>query len=213
VRRILALALAGLALISGTRAAKAEVFGQYGGAEILPVNGHLFGGYLHASEHVVGLLSQLRLSFYPNIDFGFQGGLSRIDFAGTDVTTVRIGGDLKILVAKAGESFPLDLALGGAIGVETGDDISVLSVGPTAVASRSLPMGSNGAFVPYGGIAMLFNQTDLNQEEDSGVSVPLRLGTEFRFSPEFRVLAEFQFQLNDDFHDDFGLATGINLPF
>src|SRR6185312_3153437 len=115
--------------------------------------------------------------------------------------------------SKAGASFPADLEFGGAIGVETGDDISILSLGPTAVASRSFALAGNSSWVPYAGVALLFNQTELNQEKDSGVTLPLRLGSEFRFSPEFRVMAELQFPLNDDFHDDFGLATGVNLPF
>ena len=52
----------------------AQVFGQYTGANPLEPNQHLFGAYLHTSDSVLGAVGQLRLSFFPGIDFGFQGG-------------------------------------------------------------------------------------------------------------------------------------------
>ena len=213
MRRILAGVCAALLLVGGARVAGAQAFGQLTGAEVLPVNGHMFGGYLNASDNLLGLFAQLRLSFYPGIDFGFQGGVSRVDMSGTDVSTVRVGGDLKVQLLRAASGSPVDLSLGGALGIETGDDISVFGIGPTAVASRSFSLGANGSIVPYAGIAMLIQQTELGQTDDSGLAVPLRLGSEFRFSPDFRMLLEFDFHLNDDFHDDVGLVTGVNLPF
>ena len=51
------------------RPAGAQVFGQYGGADPVPVNGRVFGAYLHTSDVVLGGMSQLRLSIYPNVDF------------------------------------------------------------------------------------------------------------------------------------------------
>ena len=48
-------------------AAHAQVLGQFTGAETLPVNGHMMGAYLHSSQNVVGLLGQLRMSFYPDV--------------------------------------------------------------------------------------------------------------------------------------------------
>jgi len=212
VSRFLAGVCVTLLLLVGARGAGAQAFGQLTGAEVLPVSSHMFGGYLNASDHLLGLFAQLRMSFYPGIDFGFQGGVTRVEMGDSDVSVIRVGGDLKVQVAKVG-SLPFDLSLGGALGIETGDDISVFGIGPTAVASRSFSMGANGALVPYAGIGLLVQQTELGSEDDSGVSVPLRLGSEFRFSPEFRMLLEFDFFLNDDFHDDVGLVTGVNLPF
>ena len=213
MRRILVGACAALLVVALAREVRAQAFGQVGGAEVLPVNAHLFGGYLNASDHLLGLFSQLRLSFYPGIDFGFQGGVTRVEMQGSDVSIIRVGGDVKFQVLRTSANSPVDLSLGGALGIETGDDISVFGLGPTAVASRSFSMGANGSVVPYAGIGLLVQQTELGSEDDSGVSVPLRLGSEFRFSPEFRMLFEFDFFLNDDFHDDVGLVTGVNLPF
>jgi hypothetical protein len=214
VRRILAGAILALLLLGGARGASAQVFGQVGPAEVLPVNARLFGGYLNASDDLLGLFAQLRLSFYPGIDFGFQGGVTRVDMGDDNsASVIRVGGDLKVQLMRAGENVPFDLSLGGALGIQTGDDISVFALGPTAVASRTFSMGSSGAIVPYAGIGLLVQQTELGSDDDSGVTVPLRLGSEFRFSPEFRMVLEFDFQLNDDFHDDIGLVTGVNLPF
>ena len=86
------LALAGM-LLPAT--AGAQAFGQFTAAQTLPVNGHLAGGYIQSSSSQLGVLGQLRLSFYPGVDFGFQGGFSRHDYAGGDRTTLSLGTDLK----------------------------------------------------------------------------------------------------------------------
>jgi hypothetical protein len=214
VTRLLAsLMLLAMAVAGAPASARAQVFGQLTPADPVPLNGHLFGGYLHASDHFLGLMAQLRLSFYPDVDFGFQGGLTRIELGSSDVTSVRLGGDLRFMVARASEGRPADVALGGALGVETGDDISILSVGPTAVGSRSFLLGSRGAFVPYAGIALLFSNVEVLKVESADFSVPLRIGTELRPAPEFRIIAELEFRIADDFNDDVSFITGINLPF
>jgi hypothetical protein len=213
VKRLPVVLLSVLLVAGGATASFAQVYGQFTSAETLPVNGHLFGGYLHASENVVGLLAQLRLSFYPEVDFGFQGGLERIDSGGNHLTTIRLGGDFKYLAAHAGPSLPFDVAVGAALGVETGDNINVLSVGPTAVASRTLQIGSNGGVTPYAGLALLFSNVEVQGSQNSDFSVPIRLGSEFRLAPELRISAELQLRLADEFNDHIGFATGVNLPF
>src|SRR6266487_2848480 len=56
---------AAVALIAATGVARAQSHGPYTSAEILPMNGHVAGAYLQTSDSAVGVLSQLRLSFYP----------------------------------------------------------------------------------------------------------------------------------------------------
>ncbi len=202
-----------LALLATAPAARAQSFGQYGGADPIPVNGHVFGVYLNASDHVVGILSQLRLSFYPGIDFGFQGGLARSDADTKDRTTLRLGGDLKGLVTRAGEAGPMDVAVGGHLGVEVGDNYNVLHLGPNVVASRLFPVGDNGAVVPYGSLGLMFSRVSVGNADDSDFSFPLRGGVELRTMPEFRFMAELQVNIGDAFNDDVGLAAGVNLPF
>src|SRR5262245_31308730 len=189
---------------------QAQVFGQFTGAATTPVNGHLFGGYLHASEDLFGLVAQLRLSFYPNVDFGFQGGINRIQVGSGDRTTARLGSDVKFVVVKGGV---VDISAGGALGLETGDNLSIFSIGPTAVASKSFQMGRGGAVIHYGGVALLFSNLDVNQNQDTDFSIPFRLGSEFQLSPEIKLIAEFQLRASDDINDDFSFVTGVNLPF
>jgi hypothetical protein len=191
----------------------AQVFGQFTPGETLPVNGHLFGAYLHASESFLGVLSQLRLSFYPDVDFGFQGGLTRIEFGSTDVTTIRIGGDIKYLAARSRDGAPVDLAIGAALGVETGDDISILTVGPSLVASRTLSMGSNAGVTPFAGVGLFFSNLDVLGDETTDFVLPFRFGAEFRLAPELRLMTELQFRVKDSFNDDVSFVTGVNLPF
>lgn len=202
-----------LALLAAPTHARAQSFGQYGGADPLPVNARLFGVYLDASDSVVGLLAQLRLSFYPGIDFGFQGGLARADEGAGDRTTLRLGGDLKGIFSRAGEQSPFDLAVGGHLGVEVGDGYNVLRLGPNLVGSRLLPVGENGGFVPYGSLGLMFTRVSAGDADESDFSFPLRAGIEVRATPEFRFLAELQVNVGDDFNDDVGLAAGVNLPF
>lgn len=192
---------------------EAQSYGQYGGADPLPVNGRMFGVYLNASDNVVGILSQLRLSFYPGVDFGFQGGFARYDLGSTNRTTLRLGGDLKGLITEASEQSPLDLAVGGHLGVEVGDNYNVLHIGPTLVGSHTFSMGENGGVVPYGSLGLMFSRVSVGDADDSDFSFPLRIGVEVRTTPEFRFLAELQVNVGDDFNDDVGLAAGVNLPF
>lgn len=195
--------------------ARAQVFGQYTGATVVPPNGHLFGAYLNVSEHVVGGLAQLRLSFYPNLDFGFHGGLSRIDpggGAGTR-TTLRIGSDLRWQLVGLAPSFPADMAIGASLGVETSDGYKVITLGPSVVASRMMGAEGGTRFIPYAGLALNFSSRDAFGVQDSDISLPLRLGLEARLAPEFRLIAEMQLFITDRYNDDIGFVTGVNLPF
>jgi hypothetical protein len=198
-----------LVLLAAPVTARAQVFGQYMGAEIVPVGGHLFGGYLQASQDQLGLLGQLRLSFYPGVDFGFHGGLTRIQVGSGDRTSVRIGSDVKFQLAARGSML---IAAGGALGVETGDDFSVLTIGPTVVVSQKFPMGSGG-ITPYGGLGLLFSNLDVLGEQDTDFSVPFRFGAEFEMAPELKIVTEIQLRASDQVNDDFSLAIGVNLPF
>jgi len=189
--------------------ARAQVFGQFTGAETVPEGGHVFGAYVHASEDLFGLVSQLRLSFYPNVDFGFQGGLNRLEVEGDDQTTLRIGGDLKFLLAKGGF---LDISAGGALGVETGDGLSILTLGPSVVVSKTFPMG-NGGVTPYGSAGIFFSNEDIGDNQDSDFAVPFRFGAEFKLSPEIKLVGEIQLRAGNETNDDFSFVTGVNLPF
>lgn len=202
-----------LAALTLAPTARAQTFGTFGGAEALPVNARLFGGYLHANDAVVGALAQLRLSFYPGVDFGFQGGIARTDGVDNDETTLRIGGDLKGQFAHAGEEGFLDMAVGGHLGVDIGDGYNVLRLGPTVIASRTLAMGEHGGFVPYASLGLTFTRISAGDFDDSDFSFPLRAGAEFRVNQAFRFLAELQVSLGDAIDDDIGLAAGVNLPF
>lgn len=212
-RFLLAAALIVAALLSFAPAAGAQVFGQFTGAELLPVNGHETGAYLVASDNVLGLLGQLRMSFYPGVDFGFQGGLSRLHYGSSDRTLVRLGGDFKIAAAKASATFPVDLALGGAIGIETSDDYHVLTLMPQAVASHAFPVGQSMSVAPYLGTGLTIRNVDAGPTQDNSLSIPLRLGADMRVMTGVRIAAELQLQVANSFGDNVGFLTGVNLPF
>jgi hypothetical protein len=178
------------------------------------MNGHLFGAYFTASQHVIGGLAQLRLSFHPSVDFGFHGGLTRFDPGPTisTRTTLRVGGDVRWRVASPAAMPEVELTLGANLGIETADRFKVVSLGPSLVASRALG-GADGAVAPYAGVALLFSSRDAFGAEDSDVSLPLRLGMEARLAPEVRIVGELQLFVADRYNDDVGFAAGVNLPF
>ena len=211
MKRILTTAL--LASTLATAPASATVFGQFTSAETLALNEHLFGAYLNASDSVFGLIGQLRLSFYPGIDFGFQGGLNRIDTQSSTRTTVRLGGDLKVAVIHHDATHPIDLSVGGAIGIETGDDYSTLTLGPSAVVSRSFPTGGTSSIVPYAGMMIAFTTLNTASLDQNDLSIPVRLGAELRLIQGARVSAELQLRPGDEINDDVGFAVGVNFPF
>jgi hypothetical protein len=198
------------AMLALPATAHAQIYGQFTGAETVPTGGHVFGAYVHASEDLFGLVSQLRLSFYPNVDFGFQGGLNRIEVAGDDQTTLRVGGDLKFLILKGNL---LDLGAGGALGVETGDGFSVLTLGPSVVVSKNFALGSGAGIIPYASMGMFLSNENLGDNQSSDFSIPFRFGSEFKLSPEIKLVAEIQLRAGDEINDYFSFVTGVNLPF
>lgn len=213
MRRGFATVLLAVTLVACATTSRAQVFGQFVGAQPLSMNEHLTGVYLNMSDSAWGPLAQLRLSFYPGVDFGFQGGLSRVDFGSDHRTALQLGGDLKYQVAKVGATMPVDVAVGGVVGVETGENYSILTLGPSAVASRSFPMGARASVVPYAAAMIAFSSIDVDETNDTRFFVPLRFGAEWRVVPEFRLVTELQLQVGDTFNDDVRFSAGVNLPF
>ena len=212
MKRLLVLA----ALLAGTlaaNAASAQVFGQFTGAEPLNMNARLFGAYGGFSKSESELLAQLRLSFYPGVDFGFQGGLSRVSVGDNNRTTVKLGGDFKAIAAKRSDTMPFDLSLGAAIGVSSADNFNLLSVGPEIVGSRRFATGPGSDLTTYAGLLVLFTRSDLGSSNTTDVSVPLRFGLSFAPNADLSLLAELQVALSDQINDDLKLTVGANFPF
>lgn len=213
MRRCIVIAAAVVALAGAARPAAAQVFGQFHAARPLPVNGHEFGAYVEFSENLLGFLGQLRLSFHPGVDFGFQGGLGRYDGGATDVTTARLGADFKYLAATVEQGLPVDLGVGAAIGLETGDDLSLVSLGPSIVASRPVSVAGEPRFVPYAALALLFSRVDVGDADSNDFTAPLRVGTEIDMGPGLRASAEIKALLGDTFQDDLSFSFGVRTSF
>lgn len=211
MRKLRVAALAALGILFPVLA-HAQSPGPFTRAEILPVDGRAAGVYLNASESLTGLMSQLRLSFYPGIDFGFQGGFSRVEFVGGDRTLLQVGADIRFGVLKASQGAPIDFALGGGFGIDVGDDTNLLSLGPMAFASRTFPAGA-GSISPYAVTGISFSTASIGSEDRTDVHVPINLGVEYRPNAVFAVAAELQLRLENRFRDDVGLGAGVTFPF
>jgi hypothetical protein len=202
-----------LSVLTSSSPATAQVYGQFTGAETVPLGGRLFGAYAFTSENVLALLAQLRLSFYPNVDFGFNGGIARQDFGGGHRTTLRLGTGLKVKLADSTAQVPMALAFAADLGIETGDDFHVLTVVPSVIGSRTFKFGQNSTVTPYGRAGIAISQIDVANNEDTDVAIPLRLGADFGVAPGLRLAAELQINLSDAFNDNIGFGAGVNLPF
>jgi hypothetical protein len=193
--------------------ARAQVFGQYTGATPLDPNRHLFGAYLHASDSLLGAMGQLRLSFYPGIDFGFQGGLAQLHLSEGDRTTIRFGTDIKAAVAKPGASTPFAVAMGVGLGVEVSDQLSSITLAPSAVASQDCVLGGTVNVTPYAGAAIAFTRRSLDSHDENDVTLPVRLGSEVDLGSSARFVFELQLLFGNDFGDSYQIVSGVHFAF
>ncbi|MFI5371137.1 MAG: hypothetical protein ACHQ52_06220 [Candidatus Eisenbacteria bacterium] len=202
---LVAIALAVLPL-----AAQAQVFGQWTSARTLPVNAHSFGAQLELSEHVVALMSDLRLSFYPGVDFGFQGGLTRTQIEGSNIGTARLAVDVKMQATSTTQGAPLDLAFGAFLGLESGDQLGRLVVGPSMIASRGVTMSGKERFLPYAGLQARYTQFEFRGIQRYDFSLPFRIGSQFEVVQGFRAVGEVQFRVGDDIDDHVAFGVGVD---
>ena len=187
--------------------------GQFTGARVLEPGAHLFGGYLDVSSNVVGLTAQLRLSFYPGVEFGFQGGPARNDDTNGSRGTIRLGTDMRVATLQMSRGAPFDMALGGELATENGDGYSVISLGPTGVISRVVSGTATNGISPYVGAALLYSNIDVGSHSETDFSVPLRFGSEFSATPAVRLMLELELRIGDGFRDNAAIHVGVNAPF
>jgi hypothetical protein len=193
--------------------ASAQVAGQLGRAVPIAVDSRVFGGYVGLAKHQAMALGQLRLSFYPGVDFGFQGGFHRYDGDGASRTAVELGADLRTLVVRRGASAPLDVALGGAVQLSNSDSRSVLSVAPTFAAGRSYELSSGAVLSPYFGFALMYARSEVGGNDTTDLSLPLRMGLEYQPRADFRLVLELQEPFSDPQGTHPKLVLGANFPF
>jgi opacity protein-like surface antigen len=209
LKRLLACAAVSFALAASP--ALAQVHGIFNDAKVVPVNGHLGGAYLQFDKSSASLMGQLRLSFFPNLDFGFVGGLSRLDINDDTKSSVRLATDFRGQIATQSANFPLNITLGAALGVETADGFTLLSVGPTAAVSRELDAAKQ--WEAYGGASILMSRSEIDGGRDTDTSLPLRFGLQYSPNPDIRILSEMQFAVSDAINDDFSFTVGVLFPF
>ncbi len=191
----------------------AQVAGQLERAVPIAVNEHVMGAYVALAQHQAAALCQLRLSFYPGIDFGFQGGLHRVDTGGASRTAVELGGDVRTQVVHRGASAPLDVTLGGALQLSSADHRSSLAVGPTLAAGRSYPLSGGAQLSPYFGFALLYTRSDAGGANVTDLSLPLRAGLEYQPNGNVRLVLELQVPVSDPVGTHPKAVLGANFPF
>lgn len=212
MKHVLLVTVLSLAVVSS---AAAQVNGAFSEARVVPVDGHLGGVYLQFDQHSATLQGQLRLSFYDKLDFGFNGGLSRLNVNHITRTSLRIGGDFRGQVATQGVQSPVTVSLGAAIGVETADSFNQLSIGPQLTLSRTID--GAGRWTGYGSVALLVSRNEVpsttGTTRTNDTSFPMRVGVEYHPNPDLRLLSEVQVGVSDEIRDDIALTLGVLFPF
>lgn len=206
------LALAALCLCAATPAV-AQVNGALSSARVLAENTRLAAAYVQFGGQETSLAGQLRMSLHRNLDFGFQGGLGQIEDKADGVkrTTVRLGLDVRGQIATQGKSFPVSIAIGGTLGMESIDDRTEMALGPQMVASFGLdPTESVAA---YAGVAMLMTRRVSVDGDHNDVVIPLRFGVEFHPSPRLRLVGEAQTPMSDETRSGRRFTLGAMFPF
>jgi len=210
VKRSLAAGLF-VALVCAASPALAQVYGILNDAKVVPLNGHLGGGYLQFDKSSATLMGQLRLSLYPNMDFGFVGGLSRLDIDNDTKSSVRLATDFRGQISNQSANFPVSITLGAAIALESADGFSLLSVGPTAAASRVLDQANQ--WTATFGASLLLSRSEINGERNTDTSLPVRLGLQYAPNTDIRIMSEAQLGVSDEIRDDFQFTLGVLFPF
>lgn len=211
MKRSLAAAAMAVALACAASPALAQVYGILNDAKVVPLNGHLGGGYLQFDKSSATLMGQLRLSLYPNMDFGFVGGLSRLDIENDTKSSVRLATDFRGQIANQTADFPVSITLGAAIALESADGFSLLSVGPTAAASRVLDQANQ--WTATFGASLLLSRSEINGDRNTDTSLPLRLGLQYAPNADLRIMSEAQLGVSDNIRDDFQFTIGVLFPF
>ena len=213
LRRIATLALITAPALLFPLRSHAQTFGLFTGGSVVPMEGHTLGGAVEFSGDLFAPMGQIRLSFQPGMDFGFQGGLGFYDFEGNSTTSVRLGADFKARVATQDAEFAVDVVLGAGIGIENADDLNVLRVGPSVVVSRAIGSLEDPKARPFAGLQFLFERDDVGDESESGLMVPFHFGSELRLTQGLRFCGEIQYRFGNDFGDDWAFTTGITTDF
>jgi hypothetical protein len=212
VRRVLFPALVLALGLAWAPRVEAQSFGPLTGVRVLDPDGRLFGVYLNGSDNAVNLLGQLRLSVYPGVDFGFQGGLARLDVADRNRTGLDLGADVRWGIGGQ-RSGLLQLAVGGGFKVEVASDYTVISGGPLLGVGTTFGVGGNSRIEPYayGGISVA--SADIDDDKRTDWSFPLKVGATFDMSGALMLVPELEFRFDDQLRDDIALTLGINFPF
>jgi len=151
------------------------------------------------------VLGQARFHSSDKLDWGLQLGFSDIGSG-----AVLLGGDIRPLISRASDDMPLDVAADVGLGLEIGDNYTLLQVVPSIEASHRFPLsGSSQALSPYGSLGLDINHVSVdNVGSDTNLDLVARFGVEWEAARRLGVIAEFGVgKPANDF------ILGANVPF
>ena len=125
----------------------------------------------------------------------------------------QLGTDVRFGLGQQSQGRMLSSSIDGAIALESGDDYHTLTLGVIGAVSHKFPLGESSAATPYAGLGVGFQSTEIADNDNSDMYVPLRLGALFKIGAVLDAVTELQFRLSDDVNDDFALLFGANFPF
>jgi hypothetical protein len=184
--------------------AGANAFGQMIPASPLRGGNNMFGIYLLLNDDA-GVLGQARFSSGESFDWGLQVG-----FAGGDETAVLLGGDIRPVIHRSDDEFPLDVAFDAGIGLGIADHFTTIQVVPAIEASHQFDLSnSSSSLTPYMSIGLGINPISVDGGGDNtDTDLVARFGLEWEATQKLGIMAEFG--VGDGTSD---VILGVNVPF
>ena len=70
--------------------------------------------------------------------------------------------------------------------------MSLITLGPTAVASHAFATGASSSITAYAGVGLMFMNANAGDNKSSDLSMPLRFGGDFRITPQVDIVGELR---------------------
>jgi len=158
--------------------ASAQVYYMFPGAQTVADNEAAVGGAVGFADDLFRMVGYGRFNMNPKSDLGVEIVIDVNNSNGR----FGAGADYKYFILPADESFPLDLAVQGGLGFETGNSFTNFNIPLGGILSKDLKTQGGTTIVPYGGLYMVISHFSSDFFDDTDVDLELRFGSSFQIS-------------------------------
>lgn len=208
--RIVTRALPALAGLLLAVPASAQVFGQFGPANVLERGDRTLGVYGLFADQSWGGLGVARAGLGHALDAGVALGFSSHEDSplAEGPNTLLLGVDVRHQIRWAQPDAPVDASVGLGLALETGSGFTRRALAPMLLASHRILYGDGArAVTPYGSVAIEYESVSTSGRDDSDLDMRARIGGMWEASPRLGLSAELAFG------GEVVFAAGARWPF